>query len=371
MTGKKPVDFWILLTTLVLLAMGTVMVFSSSSATAYANMNGDMYYFLKKQMLVMPIALAGMFVAMNIDYRKLAKFSTILLAVSILLLIAVLIPGIGQVVNDSRRWISIGIGGQGFQPSEIAKLAIILYFSSRLAKDRDKLKYFIKGLLPYLAILGLIAALLMKEPHMSGTIIIMIVGMSILFTAGARIGHFIMLSVPAAALAVFAVLSAEYRMNRVMSFLDPWKYKKDEGWQILNSLYAIGTGGFFGRGLGKSLQKFLYLPEPYNDFILSILAEELGFIGVFFVLLLFIIFIWRGIMIAMKAPDVLGSLIATGITVLIGIQVVVNVLVVTSSMPVTGMPLPFFSYGGTSLAILLFNVGILLNISRYANYERI
>lgn len=179
------------------------------------------------------------------------------------------------------------------------------------------------------------------------------------------------MGVPAVAAVSYLIFTSEYRMKRVLSFLNPWEDPKGAGWQVIQSLYAIGSGGLFGRGLGNSLQKFLYIPEPYNDFILAVLAEELGFIGVALVLLLFLIFIWRGVKVSMNAPDVFGSLVAIGITSLIAFQAIINVAVVTSSMPVTGMPLPFFSYGGTSLIFLMAGVGILLNISKYANYERI
>ncbi|MCX7921308.1 MAG: putative lipid II flippase FtsW [Clostridia bacterium] len=369
MTNKKPFDFWIFATVLVLLCLGTIMVFSSSAAYAYNTFHGDTYLFLRKQLQSAPIGLVAMIVVMNIDYRKLGKWSSILVVVSMVLLLMARIPGIGRETKGAWRWIYIG--PINFQPSEIAKLAVILFFSYSLSKRKDQLKYFYKGLLPYLMIIGVYVALLMFEKHLSGTIVIASVACVILFCAGARIKHFILMSIPAILGVVAAIIYEPYRLDRVRAFLDPWKYKQDEGWQIVQSLLAIGSGGLFGRGLGKSLQKFLYIPEPHNDFIFSVMAEELGYIGVFTVLLLFLIFIWRGIKIAMNAPDAFGSFIAIGITTLIAIQVIINVAVVTSSMPATGMPLPFFSYGGTSLVFLMCGMGVLLNISRYANYERI
>jgi len=211
----------------------------------------------------------------------------------------------------------------------------------------------------------------MKQPHLSATLVICSVAAIILFCAGAKIRHFVLLGVPAVAGVFALVITSPYRYKRLVSFLDPWSDPQGGGWQVVQSLYAIGPGGLFGRGLGKSLQKFLYIPEPYNDFILAVLAEELGFIGVFTVLLLFLIFFWRGIKISINAPDVFGCLLAAGITSLIAVQVIINVAVVTSSMPVTGMPLPFFSYGGTSLVFLLSGIGILLNISKHSNYDRV
>lgn len=368
MTARKPFDFWIFMTVLVLLSLGIIMVFSASAAYAYNYMH-DSYFFLKSQLMWAFIGIFVMLVTMQIDYRKLGKWSPLLLTVSIILLILARIPGIGREVNGSWRWIYIG--PLHFQPSEIAKFAVIMFFSYSLSKRKDQLQYFFKGLMPYLLLIGIISVLLIIEPHLSGTILIASVACVILFNAGAKISHFILMAIPAMAAVVGAIAIAPYRMARVTAFLDPWNDPQGASWQIIQSLYAIGSGGLFGRGLGRSLQKFLYLPEPHNDFIFAILAEELGYLGVLTVLILFLIFIWRGIKVSMNAPDVFGSLVAVGVTSLVAVQVLVNVAVVTSSMPVTGMPLPFFSYGGTSLVFLMFGVGILLNISKYSNYDRI
>mgnify|MGYP001441101584 FL=1 len=224
--------------------------------------------------------------------------------------------------------------------------------------------------MPYLILMGIFAALLLWVPHLSCTMIILIVCSILLFSAGAKVKHFLIIATPAIAGLVALVLFVPYMRARVLSFLNPFEDPSGDGYQAIQSLYAIGSGGLFGRGLGKSLQKFLYLPEPQNDFIFSVLAEELGFIGVVAVILLFLIFIWRGIKVAMYAPDAFGSFTALGITSLISVQVILNIAVVTSSMPPTGVSLPFFSAGGTSLVILMTSVGILLNISKYANYER-
>ncbi|HOM01199.1 MAG TPA: putative lipid II flippase FtsW [Acetivibrio sp.] len=368
-TTKKPFDFLIFLTVLIMLTIGSIMVFSSSAPHAYNYLKGDSYHFLKKQLLYVPAGLCVMFVTMNIDYRKLGKLSPIIMLVSLGMLSVVWIDGIGATRNNATRWFDLGF--VDFQPSEFAKLAMILFLSYSLSKRQDTLKYFFKGLVPYLILIGVHALLLLLQPHMSATIIIGLVSCVILFCAGAKIKHFVLMGVPAVAAVSYLIFTSEYRMNRVLSFLNPWNDPTGAGWQVIQSLYAIGSGGLFGRGLGNSLQKFLYIPEPYNDFILAVLAEELGFIGVALVLLLFLIFIWRGVKVSMNAPDVFGSLVAIGITSLIAFQAVINVAVVTSSMPVTGMPLPFFSYGGTSLIFLMAGVGILLNISRYSNYERI
>jgi cell division protein FtsW len=371
MKEKKPFDFLIFMTVIILLAFGTVMVFSASGPNAY-NIFGDVDHFLKKQLQVLPFGFVAMFVLMNIDYRKLGKWSPIFLIISLVMFVLTAIPGIGIITNGARRWLGIPGTPLQIQPSEFAKLAIILFFSYSLSKRKEQLKSFYKGLLPYLILVGLFAGmLLIFQSHLSATIVIVGVSCIILFSAGAKIKHFVILSIPALIGVAGAIAIQPYRMARVYSFLNPFEDPKGNGWQIINSLYAIGSGGIFGRGLGKSLQKFLYIPEPQNDFILSVLAEELGFVGVLVVLILFTILIWRGIKVSINAPDTFGSLLSIGIISLIAVQVIINVAVVTSSMPATGMPLPFFSYGGTSLLFLMSGIGILLNISRYANYERI
>jgi cell division protein FtsW len=367
-TVRKNADFFIFITVLVLLFIGTIMVASSTAAYAGERF-GDSFYFIKRQIIYVILGIVAMFAMMNVDYKRLGKISPILMMLSIFLLIIVLIPGIGLELNQARRW--IGIGGQTIQPTEVAKLSIILFLSYSLSKKQKRIRNFIKGILPYLALLAVVAGLVMMEPHFSATVIIGSVTMILLFAAGAKLGHFALLAAPVMALGTFLVISTPYRLRRLVAFLDPWSDVRGGGWQIIQSLLAIGSGGFFGRGTGKSLQKLLYIPEPYNDFIFSILAEEFGFFGVVFVIFLFGILVWRGFKVAMNAPDTFGGLVALGITSLIAIQVIINIAVVTSSMPVTGMPLPFFSYGGTSLIFLLAGVGILLNVSRYAKYDRI
>lgn len=366
--ARKPFDFWILITVLMLLLLGTVMITSASTSFAYNKFNGDTYLFLRKQLQFLPLSIGVMIFLMYFDYRKLGKLSPIIFITSILLLILVAIPGIGTEIKGARRWIFLG--PINFQPSEFAKISVILFFSYSLSKRKDSLKYFIKGLLPYLMILGLVLGLIIIEDHMSGTVIVALIVLTIIFCAGAKIWHFMLIGVPAIIGAIALIFTADYRMARVIAFLDPWANRQEGGWQVVQSLMAIGSGGLFGRGIGKSLQKFLYIPEPQNDFIFSVIAEELGFVGVTVIIILFVIFIWRGIKVAMTAPDAYASLVAIGITSLVAFQFIINILVVTSSMPTTGMPLPFFSYGGTSMIFLMAGIGILLNISRYSNYER-
>jgi cell division protein FtsW len=368
MKTRKPIDFWIFMSVLILLSIGVVMVFSDSAPTAYNTMH-DVYYILKKQLQYAVIGIIGMFVASNIDYRKYQKLSPYFFVGSLGLMILALVPGIGRETKGTWRWIYIG--GFQFQPSELAKLSIILFFSHSLSKRKDKLNSFFKGVLPYLILVGIFIVILRFQKHMSATVIIVAVAFILLFGAGAKIRHFIIMALPAVAGLGAIIAFTDYMKDRVISYLDPWSDLQGAGWQAVQSLYAIGSGGIFGRGLGRSMQKFLYIPEPHNDFIFSVMAEELGFIGVLAVLLLFLIFIWRGIRVALNAPDMFGSLVALGITSLIAVQSLFNVAVVTASVPPTGVTLPFFSYGGTSLVLFLCEVGILLNISRYSNIDRI
>lgn len=256
----------------------------------------------------------------------------------------------GVTRGGAKRWLRLGIQ---FQPSELVKILLIVFYAGILTQNRDNLGKFGKGLIYHLLFLVPILALLILEPHFSACIIMMAITCMMMLMAGCKLKHFFICGIPAIPAIAYIAIKDQYRLDRILSFLDPWKYADDEGWQVIQSLYAIGSGGLFGAGLGESKQKYLYVSEPHNDFIFSILAEELGFIGCLVVIVLFAIFIWRGIVIAMKAPDMFGSLLAVGITTLVGVQVILNIAVVTSSIPVTGMPLPFFSYGGTALMILL------------------
>jgi cell division protein FtsW len=358
---KNEYDYWILFTVLVLLAMGTIMVFSASSYSAQFYQNNK-YHYLFRQLLWSALGVISMFIFSKLDYHRIAAASPILIIISTVMLTLVIIPGIGYVSNDARRWFNLGF--TTFQPSEFTKIAMILFLSFSLSKNSERLKSFTKGLLPYLLIIGLTDALLYFEPHMSAVILITLVSVIILFCAGAKIGHFLAIGIPGIIGGWLLILKMEYRVDRILAFSDPFKYAQDEGFQVVNSLYAIASGNLFGRGLGRSLQKNLYLPEPHNDFIFAILCEELGFIGAMTVILLFMLLIWRGIKAAMNASDMLGSLIAAGITSLVALEAIINIAVVTSTIPTTGMPLPFFSYGGTSTIFLLTSMGILLNVSK-------
>lgn len=353
----------LLFVTLALLAIGLIMVYSASAVWADYKFQ-DSLYFAKRQMLFAGIGVVAMFFMMSIDFWTWRKWSKPLLIFCFLLLIIVLIPGIGLERNGSRSW--IGVGAFSIQPSEFIKLAMIVFLAKFLSEHQKYITTVKKGLLPTLLLVFLAFGLIMLQPDlgtgtvMIGTCLIMI------FIAGARILHFAVLGMLGISGFVGLILSAPYRMARITSFLDPWQDPLKSGFQIIQSLYAIGPGGLFGLGLGESIQKFFYLPEPQTDFIFSIVAEELGFIGASFVLLLFALLLWRGIRIALSAPDLYGSFLAVGIISMIAIQVMINIGVVTGLIPVTGITLPFLSYGGSSLTLMLLAIGVLLNISRYA-----
>ena len=358
---NNPIDFTLLITILLLLSIGLIMVLSASSPSALAE-SVNSYSYFSKQLIFAILGIVAMLFISKIDYRFYEKFYKHAWIISLVLLALVLVAG--KTVNGAKRWIYV-TETLSFQPSEVVKLLMIVFYAGILVKDRDELGSYTKGFIKHICLLAPIIGLLLLQPHFSASIVIIGICSIMMIMAGCKFWHFLatgaVVGVPGL---IFLISKAEYRLQRVITFLDPWKDATGDGWQVIQSLYAIGSGGLFGVGLGESKQKFLYIPEPHNDFIFSILGEELGFIGCAAVLILFAIFIWRGILIAMRAPDMFGSLVAIGITALVAIQVVINVAVVTSSMPATGMPLPFFSYGGTALFILLCEMGVLLNISR-------
>lgn len=358
---NNPIDFTLLITIIVLLGIGLVMVLSASSPSALS-ISGNSYFYFNKQLIFAVLGVIAMFIISKIDYRFYHKFYKYAWWISLILLITVLVAG--KEINGAKRWI-YPTETLSFQPSEIVKFLVIVFYAGILVKNRDDLPHFGKGLIKHILMLAPLIILLLLQPHFSASIVIIGIVCVMMIVAGCKFAQFLAigcgLGIPGA---ILLIVKSPYRLQRVVSFLDPWKDATDTGWQVIQSLYAIGSGGLFGVGLGDSKQKYLYIPEPHNDFIFSIIGEELGFIGCTIIIILFAIFIWRGILIAMRAPDMFGSLLAVGITALVGIQVIINIAVVTSSMPATGMPLPFFSYGGTALFILLCEMGVLLNISR-------
>lgn len=343
---NNPIDFTLVITILLLLGIGLVMVLSASSPSALSE-SGNSYAYFSKQLLFAILGLIAMGVISKIDYRFYQKFYKHAWWISIILLAIVLV--VGTEVNGAKRWIKITTTFS-VQPSEAVKMLMIVFYAGILVKNKDELDKYKNGFIKHIMMVVPIIGLLILEPHLSSSIVIIGIISIIMIVAGCKFKHFILTGLGAGIpLLTAAIVFSPYRLKRFVTFLDPWQDKLGDGWQVIQSLLAIGSGGLFGVGLGDSKQKYLYIPEPHNDFIFSILAEEIGFIGCVVVLVLFAIFIWRGILIAMKAPDMFGSLLAIGITALVAIQVIINVAVVTSSMPATGMPLPFFSYRRNSL----------------------
>ena len=361
-------DFIRFVIIIILLSLGIVMVLSASAPSAIAE-SGNSYSYVIQQLKAAILGIILMLIISKIDYRLYKKFYKAIYWISVLILLLVLIPGLGSSSNGATRWIDLKF--IQFQPSELTKIGLIVFYAGYLADHKSELKSFGKGFVkPLIYILPPIAILYFVQNHLSASVVIGAVTCVMMIMAGCRLLYFVIAGLIGALVMTVGIIALQatgkggFRIKRIMSFMDPWADATEVGWQAVQGLYAIGSGGLFGVGLGESKQKYLYIPEPHNDFIFSILAEELGFVGCVIVILLFAIFIWRGILIAIKSPDMFGSLLATGITTLIGVQVIINIGVVTSLIPNTGMPLPFFSYGGTALLILLCSCGVLLNISR-------
>ncbi|MBP1759326.1 MAG: cell division-specific peptidoglycan biosynthesis regulator FtsW [Firmicutes bacterium] len=344
-----------------LLGIGFVMVYSSSAVRGYIQYD-DPYHYLKMEILWVTMGLVAMFVSMVVDLRWVRKFAKPALIIAIVLLIAVKIPGIGRRVNGADRW--IGLGPLSIQPSEVIKLSMVLMMSHLLALNPHKIESFRKGVLPILGLMGVVAGLIMLQPDLGTTLVIAATTFFLLIAAGAKTGHILALGGTGLGLVVAAIAAAPYRMRRIFAFLDPWADPLGNGYQTIQSLLALGPGGLFGLGLGQSRQKFLYLPENHTDFIFAMIGEELGFIGASLVVLTFFLFAWRGFRVAMRAPDAYMGFLAVGLTAMVSIQAMINMGVVSGVLPVTGITLPFISYGGTSLVFTMIGVGVLLNISR-------
>lgn len=358
---KNSLDFGMLLTIIILLCLGLIMVSSASSYHALTTYNNSSYL-LTRQLIFALAGVIAMFVISRVDYRIFAKWSYVFYGISLLLLIAVLTP-LGVTRNGATRW--LGFGALIFQPSEIMKIALVLITATYISKNYKKMDNIKGYLVPALFLIAVMGVMFLQK-HMSGTLVMVIASFSIIFASGIKVKvKYIIALVLVGGIAVAGFIIAEpFRLQRILSFTNPEEDIKGGNWQAAQSLYAIGSGGIFGRGLGQSRQKYLWLPEAQNDFIFSVLGEELGLVGTTAVLALFAFFIYRGYRIAINSRDMLGSLIATGITSVFALQIIVNIAVVTCTMPVTGMPLPFFSYGGTALFINLCAMGMLLSVSR-------
>ncbi|MFB9972637.1 stage V sporulation protein E [Allobacillus sp. SKP2-8] len=362
---EKSIDLVLMTAILILLFVGAVMVYSSSSIWAGYQFN-DEFFYLKRQILFIGFGLFAIWFTMKVSYHHWLRFSLWIYLLCLLLLIAVLIPGVGLVRGGAQSW--IGVGAFSIQPSEFMKIGLIILYASLLPKVQKKLKHFTKGFLPILLFIVVPFGLMMLQPDLGTGLVFICTGIFMIFISGAKIKHFAILGGAGFAGFIGLIASAPYRMSRIHAFLNPWEDPLGDGFQIIQSLYAVGPGGLMGLGFGNSMQKYFYLPEPQNDFIFAIIAEELGLIGSTFILFLFFVIIWRGVLISLHTEDISGSLLAFGVTTMIAIQVMINISVVIGLIPVTGITLPLLSYGGSSLTITLFALGILLNISKYAKF---
>jgi len=363
MPRKVSPDTGLFLVVLLLLGLGIVMVYSASAILALDRF-GDPYFFLRRQCVWALLGLGVMWAVMTVDYRLWRSWVGPLLGAAFLLLVLVLIPPFGQEINGTRRWLR---GGPvSFQPTEVAKLALVLYLADFLARHQARLQSFWRGFLPPLLVTGAMGLLILRQPDLGSSVALIAVVLCMLFMAGARLPHMALVGAAAVPLIVLAVTGASYRLRRVFAFLDPWSDPRGAGFQIIQSYLALGGGGPIGRGLGESKQKLFYLPEPHTDFIFAILVEELGFAGAALTVCLFALLLWRGMRIGLRMGERFGALAALGITAMLATQALVNLGVVVGLLPTKGLPLPFISFGGSSLLVAMAGVGLLLNMSQYA-----
>ena len=367
--ARGPIDLPFLVLVLMLTVIGLIMLFSASFPSAL-NQYNDAAYYVRRQAVFAAAGVAAMLAMSKVNYQRLRGFATIALIGSMVLLALVLVPGLGYSEGGATRWLQLFIvAGPTYQPSELAKLGIILYFAATISQRKEKMRSFRYGILPSLCILAVYAFLMLKEPHMSGCILLLGIGAVMMVVGGMHWG-WVAAGAGLAGAGAYMVLFTDlmerigYNSSRIKTWLDPWWDVQHESWQMAQSLIAIGSGGLLGVGLGKGRQKFMFLPEEHNDFIFAVVCEELGYIGAGIILILFALLVIRGYWIAIHARDRFGALLAVGVTTQIGLQTFLNVAVVTGLIPATGIALPFFSYGGTALLIQLFEVGIVLSVSR-------
>ncbi len=360
MNRAEGYDLIIMLMVITLACFGVVMVYSASSIMAAKKFH-DGFYFLKRQGIYTLLGAGTMIWAMRVDYHVWKKYAVPILIGCLIMLVAVLIPGIGDSAGGSSRWIRLP--GFSFQPSEMAKIAFIMYMAYSLDKKQDKVRFFSTGFLPYMVVLAIMLLLLLKQPDLGSSMVLGAVAMIMLFAAGTRLSYILSMVLLAMPFLYYAIMNVDYRRRRIMAFLNPWEDPTNTGFQIIQSWIAVGTGGLFGQGLGEGKQKLFYLPEAHTDFIFSVVGEELGFVGFIVISSMFFLLVMRGIRVALYAEDNFGRSLAFGISSLIGLEAFVNIAVVTGIFPTKGLALPFISYGGSSLIITLFAVGVLLNIS--------
>lgn len=359
--GKTEFDSVIFYTTMLLVFIGIVMVFSASFVQS-AFKHNDAYYFLKRNLIFAILGFISMMIIANIDYRFWKKNAKAIGIIAVILLILVLTP-LGIEANGAKRW--LGVGALSLQPAEIAKFATIIITAKLIEKKYDDIKSLTKGIIPLLIIPGIFFVLIMLQPNMSTAGTIILVTFVMIFVAGMNMKIVGVMFASGIGLFLALGLTSEYRLKRILSFLDPFQDPLGSGYQVIQGLYALGSGGLFGMGLGKSQQKWFYIPEPQNDFIFAIIGEELGLVGCAVVIMLFVLLVYRCVRIALKCSNIFACMVVIGIGGQIGIQAALNIAVATSSMPVTGVALPFISYGGTSLIIFMSAIGIILNISKH------
>lgn len=350
----------LLIVSTILICVGIVMIYSASSYYAYEKFNDSAFY-LKRHFIH---ALAGMALALffvTFDYKRLRSYSRLLLGLSLFGLVLALLPGIGHASGGAKRWVRLGF--IGFQPSEFAELFLIIYMADLLDRKEHCIRNFFQGFLPALVIMGMATLLILLQPDLGSAAALMAVLLVMMFAAGANTAQLLPFLLPAVPVFYFLIFKVAYRLRRIVSYLDPWGDMQGAGFQIVQSFLALGSGGLCGVGLGLSKQKLFYLPQAHTDFIFSIIGEEMGIIGTMGVVVLFVLFVWEGIHISLKAKDLFGRLLALGITVSTGLAAAINIGVSTGAIPTKGLPLPFISYGGTSLIINIIGVGILINIA--------
>ncbi|MBI4842329.1 MAG: putative lipid II flippase FtsW [candidate division NC10 bacterium] len=360
-TDRAPSDRFLLVVTLVLVGLGIVMIYSASAIRAQERF-GDPTFFLKKQLVYAFLGLLAMAWAVGRDLKTFQRLTPILFLGSLLLLLLVLVPHIGIRINGARRWIRFF--GLSFQPAELGKLAVVLFLASYFARRQDRLGSFLDGFLPPLLMTGLVAGLIIIQPNFGTAGILLFVAGLLFFVGGARIGHLFATAALALPVLLVLVLQSSHGRTRLLALVDPARVSAKATYQLAQSFYALGPGGLLGRGLGDSMQKLFFLPEPHTDFIFAIVGEEMGFVGAILVLVLYALFLWRGTRAALRAGDPYASYLAMGITGLVVGQAALNMAVVSGLLPTTGVPLPFLSFGGSSLTLTLFGVGVLLNVSR-------
>ncbi len=362
MPQRKRYDGGVLLTALViLLAFGTVMVFSSSGIYA-SDKYKSIHYFLMKQVFWIGAGSLGLIFFKNIKYEKLKTLAKPFFIISVLSLFLVFVPHLGKAAGGAKRWVSLF--GFTFEPSEILKLAFIIYIAEAIERKQELIRYFMRGFLPYVLILGCVAGVLILQPDVGSILMLTFVLALMLFVGGVRLSHVLAVALPLVPLACIVIMKASYRSRRIKAFLDPWADPQGTGFQMVQSFIAFGSGGIFGKGLGNGTQKLFYLPEAHTDFIFAIVGEEMGLAGATAVLLVYSFIIWKGIEIALKLDDTFGKVLAVGITSWIGLQAFINMSVVTGLLPTKGLTLPFISYGGSSLLVNMMAVGLLLNLSK-------